>query len=183
MRFTSTAGTRKRSGNPHPKSPWRAARYRDDETVWRICGHPRTPENTDRPAAYRARGWAGHCRTCAAARSTKAWKDGKAQRAGWTRYGIDPTFTWDDYQRLLAKQGGVCAMCGQPPRGQQFQVDHDHERQHQVGNVRGLVHGICNHTVGILEGIARRHADQRDWLLSYLTVAIEPDPYLMERAS
>lgn len=53
------------------------------------------------------------------------------------RYGIDK----QDYEMLLAKQGGVCAICkSPPPEKSPLHVDHDH----QTGDVRGLLCGKCN---------------------------------------
>jgi hypothetical protein len=57
------------------------------------------------------------------------------------KFGITP----EDYDRMLASQGGGCAICGTTvPRGQgRFHVDHDHA----TGRVRGL---LCNnHNVGL----------------------------------
>jgi hypothetical protein len=50
-------------------------------------------------------------------------------------YGL----TCDDYQRLLAAQGGVCAVCGKPPVKWRLVPDHDHT----TGAVRGLCHHRC----------------------------------------
>ncbi len=60
-------------------------------------------------------------------------------------YGIDLV----EYQRLLDVQGGVCAICGQPPVGGKtssasLHVDHDHE----TGRVRGLLCTKCNPAIG-----------------------------------
>lgn len=58
-------------------------------------------------------------------------------------YGI----TVDQYDAMLAAQGGKCAICGGPPRGsrgKRFHVDHDHV----TGRVRGLLCGHCNHGIG-----------------------------------
>ena len=50
--------------------------------------------------------------------------------------------TLDDYERMLAAQGGVCAICGKPPKqgGRRFHVDHEHKS----GRVRGLLCFTCN---------------------------------------
>lgn len=48
-----------------------------------------------------------------------------------------------DYDRLLADQGGGCAVCGKTPEeeGRNLAVDHDHA----TGAIRGLLCGFCNH--------------------------------------
>jgi hypothetical protein len=70
----------------------------------------------------------------------------RATRARYSRngklrntYGITP----DEYEVLLAEQGGKCAICGtdDPGRGSEFfPVDHDH----QTGERRGLLCHECN---------------------------------------
>jgi hypothetical protein len=37
-------------------------------------------------------------------------------------YGI----SLDQYNEILAKQGGVCKICGRPPKNNRLSVDHDH---------------------------------------------------------
>jgi hypothetical protein len=70
------------------------------------------------------------------------------KRAGKFRrkYGI----TIDEYNTLLAKQAGVCALCRHPTRrgtyGGNLDVDHDHA----TGKVRGLLCTSCNHALGVL---------------------------------
>ena len=70
------------------------------------------------------------------------------------KYGI----TLEEYDALLAKQGGVCAICGRAPRDDiSLHVDHDHA----TGKVRGLLCFRCNNAVGDLEddpNILRRAA-------------------------
>lgn len=60
-------------------------------------------------------------------------------------YGMTTT----DYDHLHRKQGGVCAICGQPPRNtskktKRLHVDHDHK----TGKVRGLLCDGCNRGLG-----------------------------------
>src|SRR5438094_9480440 len=62
-----------------------------------------------------------------------------ADRAGHLKrkFGI----SLEQYEEMLAKQGGVCAICGAPPpEGTSLHVDHDHE----TGEVRGLLCFPCN---------------------------------------
>ena len=57
--------------------------------------------------------------------------------------------TVDDYDAILAYQGGVCYACGQPEpvAGRRLAVDHDHT----TGLVRGLLCSRCNPVLGKLE--------------------------------
>jgi hypothetical protein len=54
--------------------------------------------------------------------------------------------TLAEYEALLAKQGGVCAICGHPPK-HLLAVDHDHAN----GKVRGLLCTPCNTGIGHLK--------------------------------
>ena len=51
-------------------------------------------------------------------------------------YGI----TLEEQQAILAYQGGVCAICGQPPKTRSLHTEHDHK----TGLVRGLACFFCN---------------------------------------
>jgi len=42
---------------------------------------------------------------------------------------------------MLQVQGGVCAICGNPPKTRRLDVDHDHK----TGVIRGLLCFTCNH--------------------------------------
>jgi hypothetical protein len=44
------------------------------------------------------------------------------------------------YERLLAAQGGHCALCPNVPKTRRLHVDHDHK----TGRVRGLLCYRCN---------------------------------------
>lgn len=55
--------------------------------------------------------------------------------------------TEEEYQELLKKQGGVCAICGSPPTKKSLYVDHDHG----TGVIRGLLCGKCNSGIGLLK--------------------------------
>lgn len=55
--------------------------------------------------------------------------------------------TIEEYDRLMQRQGGVCAICGQRERnkaGRRMPVDHCHE----TGVVRGLLCSNCNGGIG-----------------------------------
>lgn len=57
-------------------------------------------------------------------------------------YGL----TEADFESLLVKQGGVCAICKGPPigKGNVYHVDHDHV----TGRIRGLLCHACNLGLG-----------------------------------
>ena len=78
-------------------------------------------------------GLSGRCRPCSHAHSIEK------------RYGVP----LDEYKRMLAVQGGVCAICSQPPPDNRpnLYVDHDH----RTGTVRGLLCNGCNSGIGYLQ--------------------------------
>jgi hypothetical protein len=62
------------------------------------------------------------------------------------RYGIEP----EDYDSLLTKQNGVCAVCEKSQSNTRYKylcVDHDHT----TGVVRGLLCHNCNRALGLLK--------------------------------
>lgn len=65
--------------------------------------------------------------------------------------------TLEDYDRILQEQGGVCAICGLPPKdGEDLCVDHDHDCCSDINMscgkcVRGLVCHGCNMRLGQIE--------------------------------
>lgn len=59
----------------------------------------------------------------------------------------------DEYETRLESQGGVCAICGNPPAKRKLSVDHDHA----TGLVRGLLCFRCNRALPAYL--------KRDWLL------------------
>jgi hypothetical protein len=60
-----------------------------------------------------------------------------------SNYGISP----DDYERMLAAQGGACAICGNAGEQSRFGLLHvDHG--HKSGQVRGLLCDSCNLSIG-----------------------------------
>lgn len=67
------------------------------------------------------------------------------------RFGL----TLADFDRLLAMQGGVCAICrqaSQAGRWRRFAVDHDHT----TGEVRGLLCRACNTGLGFFADAVKR---------------------------
>lgn len=103
------------------------------------------------PPYKMSRATASLCKACST-RRTQAWA--KAHPSEWERhrrksllkrkYGI----TLEQYDALLAQQGGVCAVCRDPiadPRGFRPHIDHDHE----TGAVRGVLCYRCNTGLGV----------------------------------
>lgn len=72
-----------------------------------------------------------------------ATSDQRATRQYRYRYGI----TLEDYEAMLERQDGGCAICGRPPQGKRLSVDHNHSN----GRVRGLLCVRCNSAVGLLD--------------------------------
>jgi hypothetical protein len=65
------------------------------------------------------------------------------------------SITIEDYEALLAAQGGGCAICSARPEGSEFAVDHDHaccpaKRKCCGKCVRGILCGWCNTALGML---------------------------------
>lgn len=70
------------------------------------------------------------------------------RRKVYRRYGI----TESDYNAMLEKQGGVCAICKERADGnrtwtKKLAIDHDHS----TGKVRGLLCFRCNTRLGHIE--------------------------------
>lgn len=59
---------------------------------------------------------------------------------------LDVTVTEADYQALLVKQGGACALCGRSYPKRRLSIDHDHE----TGRIRGLLCVTCNSAIAAL---------------------------------
>jgi len=86
----------------------------------------------------------------------------RAQRDGHLRrkYGI----TVEQYDAMLAAQGGVCAICGREPNPNiSLHVDHDHE----TGALRGLTCFRCNQAMGAFGEDPRLLRAAADYLLEH----------------
>lgn len=69
-------------------------------------------------------------------------------------YGI----TLDEWESVLAFQGGVCAICGNPPKTRALHSEHDHG----TGLFRGLACFFCNAQIlrqRVTPDLLRRAAD------------------------
>lgn len=62
-----------------------------------------------------------------------------------TKLKIKYSLNIAEYEKMLAAQGGVCAICGGVnENGSRLSVDHDHK----TGKVRGLLCSKCNSGIG-----------------------------------
>lgn len=115
----------------------------------RACGVEYPLENFHRHRSTRD-GRTSYCKPCAIAK-TAAWQKANPERARAasassqmrTRNGM----TQEEYDAMLAAQGGVCAICGRAdllPKNKRFDIDHCHGS----GRVRGLLCRRCNVVLG-----------------------------------
>ena len=107
--------------------------------------HRANPE----PARERVRRWANENPERVAKRAEEYRASGQRAIADRRyhlkrKYGISP----EEYDVLLDRQGGGCAICGRPPTpGISLHVDHDH----LTGCIRGLLCFQCNNALGDFE--------------------------------
>lgn len=93
-------------------------------------------------------GYHGVCKPCRnAQRKAKGRTETPEQQRRWNlkgQYGI----SIEDYDAMLAKQDGLCAICGTPADESthgKLHVDHCHA----TGKVRGLLCSACNPALGL----------------------------------
>jgi hypothetical protein len=95
-------------------------------------------------------------RAWAAAQDPDALAESARARRLRHQYGLSV----DEYDAMLARQGGVCAVCGGGPGARAFCVDHDHD----TGAVRGLLCNPCNAGIGQLGDDPARLRAAADYL-------------------
>lgn len=63
--------------------------------------------------------------------------------------------TVEQFDAILAHQGGVCyvCQCPEPVKGRRLSVDHDHD----TGEIRGLACSRCNPLLGKIENAFKRY--------------------------
>jgi len=76
------------------------------------------------------------------------------------KYGM----TIPEYEALLLKQAGVCAICGGCDKAKRLAIDHDHE----TGAIRGLLCFDCNTGIGKFQGSPRLLGKAATYLLQTL---------------
>src|SRR3989442_9160388 len=92
-------------------------------------------KNPERARAIARESYARH----RAARQAKQREYYRTKRRMY-RYGV----TDAEYQAMLQRQNGLCAICGKT-QTRQLCLDHDHE----TGQVRGLLCDRCNRALGV----------------------------------
>jgi len=128
------------------------------------CGQWKPPEQFPRNKNYKD-GRHPYCKPCHNARG----RESKQRLYGGSRhyhlvrrYGI----TAAQFDELLAKQGGVCAICG---RENPEHVDHDHE----TGKLRGILCFNCNGGLGQFSDNTERLANAIEYLEDGVSARIE----------
>lgn len=114
-----------------------------------VCGAEEPLSKFTRNRTKRG-GYDSACRKCKSEYARRYYrKNSKAVRWYWLkrRYGVGLR----EYNDLLKKQGGVCAICEEPekaitPNGAVFMLAVDH--CHNSKRVRGLLCGNCNKALG-----------------------------------
>jgi hypothetical protein len=130
-----------------------------EQPVLKTCsGCGVTKSVTDYYLSSNRRGPRPKCKARHRSECRDRWHRSEATRErnydGWLRraYGI----TLEDYNAMLERQGGVCAICGDDPKvvhvdkgrnAQRLVLDHCHA----TGRIRGLLCGPCNRALAPLE--------------------------------
>ena len=128
-----------KAGAKYPDGHW--GKWRGVECAEDGCNRPAKCKGVCN-SHYNKRRWADGVRPPSV--NTKARREAHLRH----RYGISLA----EYERLLAEQGGACAVCKQPPSSANTRahwngklcVDHCHDG----GHVRGLLCNDCNLAVG-----------------------------------
>lgn len=93
------------------------------------------------PEGYR---WCSGCQTMVPDFYTQGSRCKACNSKAAHRSAAERKYLWPagmTYDKLLAVQGGRCAICRCTPRTRRLAIDHDHE----TGYVRGLLCMKCNH--------------------------------------
>lgn len=110
--------------------------------------------------------------TAAARRLARELRKQRAERAHelWVQrqYGLAP----GEYQAMLDRQDGRCAICMKQPRSKRLSVDHDHN----TGKVRSLLCQPCNRAVGRFEFEQIVAEQAANYLLAIAADYKEPPP-------
>lgn len=111
----------------------------------------------DHEVVRRAGNWCAKCRAAYYRVLNANNREAQRQR-NLRKFGL----TVKEYDVLLERQGGVCAICNRPPGGVRLAVDHSHE----TGQVRGLLCFNCNVAIGKLHDDPTLLLRAADYLLN-----------------
>ncbi|GAB3912657.1 hypothetical protein GCM10029964_120830 [Kibdelosporangium lantanae] len=90
-------------------------------------------------------GLQGYCKVCSRGYEKQRYGVGRPKPGAKRRYYKDAYgLTLTQIEELKARQGGVCAICGEVP--ERAVVDHCHK----TGLVRGILCNACNRGMGML---------------------------------
>lgn len=103
--------------------------------------------------------------------------DLKKEKARAKRLLDNYKLTVEQYDAILAYQGGVCYCCHQaePVKGRRLSVDHCHD----TGLIRGLLCSRCNPIIGKLENAYKRYGLGKVAELTVLILATRIAEYLL----
>lgn len=125
----------------------------------------------------RKSGYASQCKPCKRLYDNARYKANRLNiRQRQREYNLERNYGMSqaDYEALLVKQGGCCAICGagsgwihrQSGKPKRLAVDHDHK----TGRVRGLLCDRCNTILGKAE-------DSPDLLIKASDYLMHPNEY------
>lgn len=125
------------------KREYLAEYYKNNREKYKKTPEQRAKHNAARRAKYAASAEV-RARVCAEVAQWQRDNPEKRLNQRLRQYGISA----EDYRKILAAQGGSCAICGRIDSGNandtRLHVDHCHA----TGKVRGLLCTNCNHGIG-----------------------------------
>lgn len=153
-RYRSNA--KRNARTPEENRDYMRAYYAANKHRWKRSRESQDKINARRRERYASDpDFAAECKKFARARCKTAKRNERLQ----STFGI----TIDEYDAILAKQGGGCAICNSKEgdrRGWRLHVDHCH----RTGKVRGLLCSACNIGLGKFKDNADRLARAIEYL-------------------
>lgn len=107
-------------------------------------------------------GLQGSCQICQKETQKLWWNPQRRRKA---KLKESHNLTLEQYQALVEKQLGLCAICHKPPSQENpkemlLHVDHDHD----TGEIRGLLCNCCNRGIGMLGDSAETLLSAHEYL-------------------
>ena len=163
MKTCSKCGAEKADENGRPEckaclTAYKAAHYKKNKEKYDANNRTWAAKNKEWVTSYNKEHYQANREVRLARVKKYAQENPNKIRNGFLKrtYGIGSI----DYDRMLAAQGGTCAICQGPPTGRGakngfYYVDHDHA----TGNIRELLCHNCNQLLGCAKddsGIVQR---------------------------